>query len=235
MTMNRNDSIPDELKSFDIVMEMRGNNIMYNEMNRKILLVLLQTMMLLTQASAQTTEQEDAVGHFTYCPYLAVFYSLYSASDESTGGNKLQVGFGFETEYRLTKEIGISAGLELANFGVKGNSTLSDRYGPIHTFENEYKMKTLSLPLMFNLHPLASNRLSLRIGLQPGWLIQTSSDKLSSRGMCFAIPIGVAVGVSERVQLELRAQVGTTNFEERQGYSELNQRTLALNLTYVIR
>ena len=204
-------------------------------MNRKILLILMLTMMLLTQASAQTTEQEDAVGHFTYCPYVAVFYSLYSASDESTGGKKLQVGFGFETEYRLTKEIGISAGLELANFGVQGNSTLSDRYGPIHTFKNEYKMKTLSLPLLFNLHPLASNRLSLRMGFQPGWGIQTSSDKLSSGGMCFAIPLGVAVGVSERVQLELRAHLGTTNFEERQGYSELNQRTLALNLTYVIR
>ena len=204
-------------------------------MNRKILLILMLTMMLLTQASAQTTEQEDAVGHFTYCPYLAVFYSLYSASDESTGGNKLQVGFGFETEYRINKTVGVSAGIELANFGVKGNSTRSDRYGPIHTFENEYKMKTLSLPLLFNLHPLASNRLSLRMGFQPGWVIQTSSDKLSSGGMCFAIPLGVAVGVSERVQLELRAQVGTTNFEERQGYSELNQRTLALNLTYVIR
>ena len=195
---------------------------------------MLLTMMLLTQASAQTTEQEDAVGHFTYCPYLAVFYSLYSASDESTGGNKLQVGFGFETEYRINKTVGVSAGIELANFGVKGNSTLSDRYGPIHTFENEYKMKTLSLPLLFNLHPLASNRLSLRMGFQPGWVIQTSSDKLSSGGMCFAIPLGVAVGVSERVQLELRAHLGTTNFEERQGYSELNQRTLALNLTYVI-
>lgn len=204
-------------------------------MNRKILLILMLTMMLLTQASAQTTEQEDAVGHFTYCPYLAVFYSLYSASDESTGGNKLQVGFGFETEYRINKTVGVSAGIELANFGVKGNSTLSDRYGPIHTFENEYKMKTLSLPLLFNLHPLASNRLSLRMGFQPGWVIQTSSDKLSSGGMCFAIPLGVAVGVSERVQLELRAHLGTTNFEERQGYSELNQRTLALNLTYVIR
>lgn len=203
-------------------------------MNRKILLILMLTMMLLTQASAQTTEQEDAVGHFTYCPYLAVFYSLYSASDESTGGNKLQVGFGFETEYRINKTVGVSAGIELANFGVKGNSTLSDRYGPIHTFENEYKMKTLSLPLLFNLHPLASNRLSLRMGFQPGWVIQTSSDKLSSGGMCFAIPLGVAVGVSERVQLELRAHLGTTNFEERQGYSELNQRTLALNLTYVI-
>lgn len=202
-------------------------------MNRKIPLMLL-TMMLLTQASAQTTEQEDAVGHFTYCPYVAVFYSLYSASDESTGGNKLQVGFGFETEYRINKTVGVSAGIELANFGVKGNSTLSDRYGPIHTFENEYKMKTLSLPLLFNLHPLASNRLSLRMGFQPGWVIQTSSDKLSSGGMCFAIPLGVAVGVSERVQLELRAHLGTTNFEERQGYSELNQRTLALNLTYVI-
>ena len=68
-------------------------------MNRKILLILMGAMMLLTKASAQTTEQEDAVGHFTYCPYLAVFYSLYSASDESTGGKKLQVGFGFETEY----------------------------------------------------------------------------------------------------------------------------------------
>ncbi len=201
-------------------------------MNRMILLVLMQAMVLLTQA--QTTAQEDAVGHFTYCPYVAVFYSPYSASDKSTGGNKLQVGFGFETEYRITKEIGISAGLELANFGVKGRSTLNDRYGPVHTFVNEYKMKTLSLPVMFNLHPLASNRLSLRMGLQPGWLIKTSSDKLSSGGMCFAIPVGVAVGLSERVQLEMRAQIGTTNFEERKDYSELNQRTLALNLTYVI-
>lgn len=202
-------------------------------MNRMILLVLMQAMVLLTQA--QTTAQEDAVGHFTYCPYVAVFYSPYSASDKSTGGNKLQVGFGFETEYRITKEIGISAGLELANFGVKGRSTLNDRYGPIHTFVNEYKMKTLSLPVMFNLHPLASNRLSLRMGLQPGWLIKTDSDKLSSGGMCFAIPVGVAVGLGDRLQLELRAQIGTTNFEEREGYEELNQRTLALNLTYVIR
>ena len=202
-------------------------------MNRMILLVLMQAMVLLTQA--QTTEQEDAVGHFTYCPYLAVFYSLYSASDESTGGNKLQVGFGFETEYRITKEIGISAGLELANFGVKGRSTLNDRYGPVHTFVNEYKMKTLSLPLMFNLHPLASNRLSLRMGLQPGWLIKTDSDKLSSGGMCFAIPVGVAVGLGDRVQIELRAHIGTTNFEDRKDHGELYQRTLALNLVYIIQ
>jgi hypothetical protein len=202
-------------------------------MNKMILLVLMQAMVLLTQA--QTTAQEDAVGHFTYCPYVAVFYSPYSASDKSTGGNKLQVGFGFETEYRITKEIGISAGLELANFGVKGRSTLNDRYGPVHTFVNEYKIKTLSLPVMFNLHPLASNRLSLRMGIQPGWLIKTDSDKLSSGGMCFAIPVGVAVGLGDRSQLELRAQIGTTNFEEREGYEELNQRTLALNLTYVIR
>ena len=202
-------------------------------MNRMILLVLMQAMVLLTQA--QTTAQEDAVGHFTYCPYVAVFYSPYSASDKSTGGNKLQVGFGFETEYRITKEIGISAGLELANFGVKGRSTLNDRYGPVHTFENEYKMKTLSLPLMFNLHPLASNRLSLRMGLQPGWLIKTDSDKLSSGGMCFAIPIGVAVGVSDRVQIELRAHIGTTNFEDRKDHGELYQRTLALNLVYIIQ
>ena len=34
-------------------------------MNRKILLILMGAMMLLTKASAQTTEQEDAVGHFT--------------------------------------------------------------------------------------------------------------------------------------------------------------------------
>lgn len=202
-------------------------------MNRMILLVLMQAMVLLTQA--QTTAQEDAVGHFTYCPYVAVFYSPYSASDKSTGGNKLQVGFGFETEYRITKEIGISAGLELANFGVKGRSTLNDRYGPVHTFENEYKMKTLSLPVMFNLHPLASNRLSLRMGLQPGWLIKTDSDKLSSGGMCFAIPIGVAVGVSDRVQIELRAHIGTTNFEDRKDHGELYQRTLALNLVYIIQ
>ena len=203
-------------------------------MNRIILLVLMQTVVLLTQVSAQTTEQEDAVGHFTYCPYVAVFYSLYSASDKSTGGNKLQVGFGFETEYRVNKTVGVSAGLELANFGVKGSSTLYDRYGPVHTFENEYKMKTLFLPLMLNFHPLASNRLSLQIGVQPGWLIQTSSDKLSSGGMCFAVPIGVAVGAGDRVQLELRAHIGTTNFEERKYYSELYQRTLALYLNYVI-
>ncbi len=204
-------------------------------MNRKILLVLMGAMMLLTKAPAQTTAQENAVGHFTYCPYLAVLYSLYSTSDKSTGANKLQLGFGFETEYRFTKLFGISAGLELANFGVKGHTTISDRYGPSLSIENEYKMKTLSLPLMFNLHPLASNKLSLRMGLQPGWLIKTDSDKLSSGGMCFAIPIGVAVGVSDRVQIELRAHIGTTNFEDRKNHGELYQRTLALNLVYIIQ
>ena len=96
-------------------------------------------------------------------------------------------------------------------------------------------MKTLSLPLMFNLHPLASNRLSLRMGLQPGWLVKTDSDKLSSGGMCFVLPVGVAVGLSDRVRLELRAQIGTSNLEQRKGYVELYQRTLALNMTYVIR
>lgn len=204
-------------------------------MNRKILLVLMGAMMLLTKASAQTTAQENAVGHFTYCPYLAVLYSLYSTSDKSTGANKLQLGFGFETEYRFTKLFGISAGLELANFGVKGHTTKSDRYGLSLSIENEYKMKTLSLPLMFNLHPLASNRLSLRMGLQPGWLVKTDSDKLSSGGMCFVLPVGVAVGLSDRVRLELRAQIGTSNLEQRKGYVELYQRTLALNMTYVIR
>ena len=204
-------------------------------MNSIIIMVLLLTTVSVTQASAQTTDQEEAVGHFTYCPYVALFYSPYSASNESTGGNKLQVGVGFETEYRLTKDVGISAGVELSNFGVKGSYTLGDRYTPSYTFDSEYKIKTLSMPLMFNLHPLASNRLSLRIGVQPGWVIQTSPDKLSSGNMCFAIPIGVAAGLSDCVQLELRGHIGTTNFEERKGYSELCQRTLALYLTYVIR
>ena len=164
-------------------------------MNRFLLSILLLATVSVMPVAAQTTEQEDAVGHFTYCPYVAVFYSPYSTSNLSTATKKVQAGFGFETEYRFTKSIGVSAGLELANFGVKGNSTLYDRYGPVHTFENEYKMKTLSLPLLFNFHPLANNRLSLRLGLQPGCVIQTSSDKLPSGGMCFAIPIGVAVAV----------------------------------------
>ena len=53
--------------------------------------------------------------------------------------------------------------------------------------------------------------------------------------MCFAIPIGVAVGVSDRVQIELRAHIGTTNFEDRKDHGELYQRTLALNLVYIIQ
>ena len=53
--------------------------------------------------------------------------------------------------------------------------------------------------------------------------------------LCFAIPIGLAVGVSDRVKLELRAHIGITDFEEREDYSEINQRTLALNVAYVIR
>jgi len=211
-------------------------------MNRIILLVLMLTTMSARQASAQataqttaqTTAQEEAVGHFTYCPYVAIFYSPYSTGNMSALTTRVQAGFGFETEYRFTKVIGISAGLELANFGVKGNSVLNDRYGPAFSVEKEYKMKTLGLPLMLNLHPLASNRLSLRAGLQPGWLLQTSYDNISSGSMCFAIPVGVAVGLSDRVALELRAHIGTTNFEENERNSGLYQRTLALHLTYVI-
>jgi hypothetical protein len=204
-------------------------------MNRKILLMLLLTMGSQTQAAAQTTQQEDAVGHFTYCPYVALFYSPYSASDESTGGHKIQAGFGFETEYRFNKVFGMSAGIELANFVVNSSSTLSDRYGPVHTSKSEYDMKTLNVPMMFNFHPLESNRLVFRLGLQPGWILQSSSDRVSSRGMCFAVPLGLAVGFGEHLQIELRYHVGTTNFTEDERLDKTNQQTLALNLTYVIR
>ena len=210
-------------------------NIKINEqMNRFFLSLLLLTTVSILQVAAQTTEQEDAIGHFTFCPYMALFYSPYSTNDDRTASKKVQVGFGFETEYRFTKVNGISAGLELANFGVKGYDTLYDRYMPVHTFENEYVMKTLSVPLIYNIHPLRSNRLAFRVGLQPGWLIKTSDKKISSGGMCFAMPIGVAVEASDHVQLELRAHIGTTNFEERDGYSELYQRTLAFYINYVI-
>lgn len=204
-------------------------------MTRQILLMILLTMVSQTQAAAQTTQQEDAVGHFTYCPYVALFYSPYSASDESTGGHKIQAGFGFETEYRVNKAIGVSVGIELANFGVNSSSTLSDRYGPVHTFKSEYDMKTLNVPMMFNLHPLESNRLALRLGVQPGWILQSSSDRVSSGGMCFAVPLGLAVGLSDHIQIELRYHVGTTNFTEDERLAKTSQQTLALNLTYVIR
>ena len=66
--------------------------------------------------------------------YVAVFYSLYSTGDKSAGGNKLQAGFGFETKYRVKKNFGVSAGIELANFGVKVDSRIYNKYGPDNTF-----------------------------------------------------------------------------------------------------
>ena len=60
-------------------------------MNRKILLILMGAMMLLTKASAQTTEQEDAVGSpvisssvicakkHAYCPFVHMSVCPYKS------------------------------------------------------------------------------------------------------------------------------------------------------------
>ena len=42
---------------------------------RRFWLTMLLCVTLVPCATAQTTEQENAVGHFTYSPYLTVLYS----------------------------------------------------------------------------------------------------------------------------------------------------------------
>ena len=200
---------------------------------------MLLCLMLVPCATAQTTEQENAVGHFTYSPYLTVLYSPYSLKGDKSNGHRVQAGFGFEAEYRVRKDVGVSAGIELENFGVKESGSVSFSLPgggtyPIFDYEKEYDVKTLNLPVMLNIHPLKSDRLALRVGIQPGLVLNTHPDGLKSRKSSLVIPLGVAVSLGDRVQAELRYHLGFTNYLETKD-TPVRQRTLALNVAYVIR
>lgn len=186
---------------------------------KKSFMMLLFLLCITGTSFAQNTEQRDAVGKFQVVPSVMVTYNPYSLNSmynvDITPKYNFQFGLGIETEYRMHEKLGIALGVNYVTQGLKisssgGSSSWS--YG--NNNESEVILKTLRVPMLLCLHPLPNDRLALKMGCEILFLLDMG-EKYKSTTMNY--PLGIAYSFDDRIQFELRYNVGTSDIMKIEG------------------
>lgn len=138
-------------------------------------------MLLLSVMGVMAQEQESPVGKFSLIPYVGVGLSNWSNcsrnyADEMSVKSKYQAGFigGVDVEYRATKEVGVSVGVNFAQQGFKFPSYQTETKASngetvLDGFNNNHvKLNYIQVPLLVRAY--VTNHLSLMLGAQVGFL-----------------------------------------------------------------
>ena len=169
---------------------------------------MIAAMMVATLGASAQNE----VGQFTLKPMVG----LNLASMTKAQNSKMRVGAaaGFEGEYGVAKNFGISAGLLYSMQGVKSNGSMNINippYGIInYTGDATYKLDYLNIPILANFYIVKG--LAIKAGIQPGFCVSKklalkgtatfdgkpfavdSDDKIDNgvKSFQFAIPVGIS-------------------------------------------
>ena len=189
--------------------------------------VLLFLLCITGISFAQNTESQDAVGKFQVVPSVMLTYNPYSLKGQYyadvTSKYNFQLGVGVEAEYRIHEKLGFALGINYVMQGIKTSSSSSSSYLSSggyslwsygNKYENEEKLKTLRVPLLLCLHPLSNDRLAIKMGYEMQFLLDMG-DKYKSTAMGF--PLGIAYSFDDRLQFELRYDVGTSDIMKNKG------------------
>lgn len=147
-------------------------------------------MLLLSVMGVMAQEQESPVGKFSLIPYVGVGLSNWSNcsmyyADEMSVKSKYQAGFigGVDVEYRATKEVGVSVGVNFAQQGFKFPSYLEEEKnntGEVIARDgfnnNHVKLNYIQVPLLVRAY--VTNHLSLMLGAQVGFLCGNGKLKM---------------------------------------------------------
>lgn len=143
--------------------------------------ILSIALLLLSAVGVSAQEVESQVGKFSVIPHVGVGISKWSNCELSFNGeemlkSKYQTGFsgGVDVEYRATKEVAVSLGVNYARLGFKfpsyqtenknaDNSTTLEGYDNIHA-----NMDYIQVPLKVRAY--VTRNLSLTLGVQAGFL-----------------------------------------------------------------
>lgn len=210
--------------------------------------ILVIAMLLVSTVGAMAQGIEESVGKFSVIPHVGVGISNWSNNhlnfaDGEAVKSKFQAGFtgGVDVEYRATKEVGVSLGVNYARQGFKfpsyqtttnGNDvTTLDGFNNIHT-----NLDYVQVPLLVRAY--VTRNLSLMLGVQAGFLCgdgkfnmdettasidkngevttaetQTIKSTWPTKKMNVSIPIGVAYEYMG-VILDARYNLGLTNVSD---------------------
>ena len=143
--------------------------------------ILSIALLLLSAVGVSAQEVESQVGKFSVIPHVGVGISKWSNCELWYGQGesvkaKYQTGFngGVDVEYRATKEVAVSLGVNYARLGFKfpsyqtenknaDNSTTLEGYDNIHA-----NMDYIQVPLKVRAY--VTRNLSLTLGVQAGFL-----------------------------------------------------------------
>jgi len=189
----------------------------------KQLLLVVILLLDLSGVQAQTTERQDAVGRFRFVPSVMITYNPYSIKDWMNNSvscnHRFQLGFGVEAEYRLHEFVGVAFGCDYVVQGVK-TSEYRGSYSYIGSYnkneEHEVKLKSLCVPLLVCLHPLPNDRMALKFGYQMDFLLGMGDNY---KKICHDVPMSIAYSFDDRLQLELRYNIGVSDIFKEKGTS----------------
>lgn len=139
-------------------------------------------LLLFSVVEVSAQEKENSVGKFSLIPHVGVGLSNWSNNrlvvGENAEGNlksKYQAGFtgGVDVEYRATKEVGVSLGVNYARQGFKFPSyqteTKDNQVTTLNGYNNIHaNLDYIQVPLMVRAYVTRS--LSLMLGVQAGFL-----------------------------------------------------------------
>lgn len=143
--------------------------------------ILSIALLLLSAVGVSAQEVESQVGKFSVIPHVGVGISKWSNCELSFNGeemlkSKYQTGFsgGVDVEYRATKEVAVSLGVNYARLGFKfpsyqmenkneDQSTTLEGYDNIHV-----NLDYIQVPLKVRAY--ITRNLSLTLGVQAGFL-----------------------------------------------------------------
>lgn len=186
----------------------------------KQLLSMIILLLGLSGLQAQTTERQDAVGRIRVVPSVMITYNPYSLKDmynnEVSDKYRFHLGVGVEAEYRIHEVFGVALGLNYMVQGIKTSKDVSSSYviRSNDKNESESKMKSLRVPLLFCLHPLENDRLTISTGLQTGFMLDMGNKYKS---VFLDLPLGISYSFDDRLQIELRYIGGLSKIRKDDG------------------
>ena len=156
-------------------------------------IMMIAAMMVATLGAVAQNE----VGQFTLKPMVGL--NLASITKGQNSKMRVGVAAGFEGEYGVSKNFGVSAGLLYSLQGVKENGTM-DIDLPIlgnvkYTGDATTKLDFINIPILANYYIVKG--LAIKAGIQPGFCV---SKNRALKGTAIAAGKTIAIDSSNKIE-----------------------------------
>ncbi|RRD02286.1 porin family protein [Prevotella sp. OH937_COT-195] len=175
----------------------------------------------LMMVSSVAVFAQHSAGSVSIQPKVGGTLTSIVGDDTSNAEMKFGIVSGVELEYQATDMIGIAAGV---NYSMQGAS--------IKTPDLKLKFENLNIPIIANFY--VAKNFALKLGVQPGFLLNAKSDKLDVKSAYKTFDLSIPVGASYEIDdfvIDARYNFGVTNILDTDAQSQRNS-VIQLTLGY---